>query len=36
MCIRDRIYCFSTAITIFWDGFESGTPARWSVAVGGS
>ena len=37
LCSNNRpIYCFSTAITIFWDGFESGTFARWSVAVGGS
>lgn len=29
-----RLYCFSNAITIFWDGFElTGDTSRWSAAV---
>lgn len=27
----NRLYCFSNVITLFWDGFESGTTARWSA-----
>jgi hypothetical protein len=27
-----RIYCFSTVITIFADGFESGDPGAWSAS----
>ena len=26
-----KLRCFSTVVTVFWDGFESGNPARWIV-----
>ncbi len=26
---KHRLYCISNLITLFWDGFESGTTARW-------
>lgn len=28
-----RLYCFANVITLFWDGFESGTTARWSAVA---
>jgi hypothetical protein len=28
-----RLYCFSTVVTIFWDGFETGGTSRWSTAL---
>jgi len=28
-----HLYCFSNVITLFWDGFEGGTTARWSAAA---
>jgi hypothetical protein len=28
-----RLYCFSNVITLFWDGFESGTLERWTSAT---
>lgn len=28
-----NLYCFSNAITLFWDGFESADTARWSSSV---
>ncbi|MEO7975145.1 MAG: hypothetical protein ABIU84_16310 [Thermoanaerobaculia bacterium] len=28
-----RIYCFSNVVTLFWDGFESSTTARWSSTL---
>jgi hypothetical protein len=28
-----NLYCFSNAITLFWDGFESGGTARWSATA---
>jgi hypothetical protein len=30
---ENRLYCFSNVITLFWDGFEGGTTARWSAAA---
>jgi hypothetical protein len=34
LCQTDaRLYCFSNVITLFWDGFESGTTARWSATA---
>ena len=31
-----RLYCMSSAITIFWDGFESAGTEAWSAVLGGS
>lgn len=28
-----NLYCFSNAITLFWDGFESADTGRWSASV---
>lgn len=28
-----RIYCFGSVVVLFWDGFESAGPARWSATV---
>lgn len=28
-----RLYCFSTVVTIFWDGLESGNMSRWSATL---
>jgi hypothetical protein len=28
-----RIYCFANVVTLFWDGFESGDTADWSLTV---
>lgn len=30
---ENRLYCFANVITLFWDGFESGTTARWTSAL---
>ncbi len=28
-----NLYCFSNAITLFWDGFENADTGRWSASV---
>lgn len=31
--VESHLYCFANVITLFWDGFESGTTTRWSAAA---
>ncbi len=31
--VAQHLYCFANVVTIFWDGFETGNPSRWSASV---